>query len=197
MTHTLHRQGTAESLANDYLVMALPGVPAPDIREKMEKFYQICMKYEPVNSKSSISWRIYVFDDKEKVDNILKELTDAQLGISIVVSGLYDKVRDCCHGAGIEPHTINYSLGFWGDTGKLPQKNIFELTTMCGHSLIPPNLVWDMAGRVSKGFPVADASEKIAKCCLCDIFNTKRGGALLEKIAEDIKSGKLTPPQTP
>jgi hypothetical protein len=59
--------------------MALPGVPSPDIREKMGKFYQICMKYEPVNSKSSVSWRIYVFDDKDKVDNILKELTAARL----------------------------------------------------------------------------------------------------------------------
>ena len=195
MTHTLHRQGTAENLANDYLVMALPGVAAPDIRQRMEKFYQICMKYEPVNSKSSISWRIYVFDDKEKVDNILQEIVEADLGISIVVSGLYDKVRDCCLKAGIEPHTINYSLGFWGDTSRLPQRNIFELTTMCGHSLISPNLVWDMAKRVSKGFPAANAAEKVAGSCLCDIFNTKRGEALLEKIAEDIRSGNLTPPQ--
>ena len=195
MTHTLHRQGTAENLANDYLVMALPGVAAPDIRQRMEKFYQICMKYKPVNSKSSISWRIYVFDDKEKVDNILQEIVEAELGISIVVSGLYDKVRDCCLKAGIEPHTINYSLGFWGDTSRLPQRNIFELTTMCGHSLISPNLVWDMAKRVSKGFPAANAAEKVARSCLCDIFNTKRGEALLEKIAEDIRSGNLTPPQ--
>ena len=196
MTHTLHRQGTAENLANDYLVMALPGVPSPDIRERMDKFYRICMKYEPVNYKSSISWRIYVFDDKEKVDKILQEIAEAELGISIVVSGLYDKVRDCCHKAGIKPHTINYSLGFWGNTSKLPQRNIFELTTMCGHSLISSNLVWDMAKRVSKGFPSSNAAERIAKSCLCDIFNSKRGEVLLEKIAEDIRSGNLTPPQS-
>ena len=192
MTHTLHRQGTAENLANDYLVMALPGVPSPDIRERMDKFYQICMKYEPVNYRSSISWRIYVFDEKEKVDKILQEIVEADLGISIVVSGLYDKVRDCCHKAGIdEPHTINYSLGFWGNTGKLPEGNILELTTMCGHSLISPNLVKDMARRIAKGFPAASAAEKIARSCVCDIFNTKRGEVLLEKIAGDIRSGKL------
>ena len=197
MTHTLHRQGTAENLANDYLVMALPGVLSPDVREKMEKFYQICMKYEPVNFKSSVSWRIYVFEDKEKVTNVLREIVEAELGISIVVSGLYDKVADCCHRTGIKPHTINYSLGFWGDSSKLPQRNILELTTMCGHTLISPNLVWDMARRVSKGFPAASAAERIAKCCLCDIFNTTRGEVLLEEIAEDIKSGRLTPPQAP
>lgn len=193
MTHTLHRQGTAENLANDYMVMALPGVPAPDIRERMDKFYQICIKYQPVNAKSSISWRIYVFDDKEKVDNVLREIVEADIGISIVVSGLYDKVRDCCHQAGInQPHTINYSLGFWGNTDKLPERNIFELTTMCGHSLVAPALVRDMAQRVAKGFSAATASEKIAKSCICDIFNTRRGEILLDSIAADIKSGNLS-----
>ena len=192
MTHTLHRQGTTENLTNDYLVMALPGVPSSDIRERMNKFYQICMKYEPVNYRSSTSWRIYVFDTKEKVDKILQEIVEADLGISIVVSGLYDKVRDCCKKAGInQPHTINYSLGFWGNTGKLPERNILELTTMCGHSLISPNLVKDMAKRVAKGFSAEVAAEKIAKSCICDIFNTRRGEILLEKIAEDISSGNL------
>lgn len=197
MTHTLHRQGTAENLANDYLVLALPNEPLPDIREKMGKFYQICLKHRPVNANSSVAWRIYVFDAKEKVTNVLKELVEAELGISIVVSGLYDEVADCCHRVGIEPHTINYSLGFWGNTSKLPPKNILEITTMCGHSLISPNLVWDMAQRVSKGFPVADATEKVAKRCACDIVNGKRCELLLEKIAEDIRSDRLNAPQSP
>lgn len=197
MTHTLHRQGTAENLANDYLIIGLPNVLLPDYREKMEKFYQICLKHKPVNSKSSVAWRIYVFDDKEKVTNVLKDIAEARLGISIVVSGLYDEVKACCRRARIEPHTINYSLGFWGNTSKLPPKNILELTTMCGHGLISPNLVWDMTKRISKGFPSADAAKKIAKCCACDIVNCKRCELLLQKAAENVRSGKLTVPQSP
>ena len=197
MTHTLHRQGTADNLENDYLIIGLPNVQLPDFRGKMERFYEICLKHGPVNHKSSVAWRIYVFGSKEKVTSVLKDMIDAQLGLSIVVSGLYDQVEDCCHGVGIKPHTINYSLGFWGNKDKLPLKNILEITTMCGHGLISPNLVSDMAEKVAKGLPVADATEEIAKCCVCDIVNGKRCKQLLNKIAEDIESGKLDISKSP
>ncbi len=187
MTHTLHRQGTAENLANDYLVIALPNPQLPDFMEKMERFYQICLKHNPVNYRSSVAWRIYVFDSEEKVTSVLKDIIEAQLGLSIVVSGLYDKVEDCCNAVGIKPHNINYSLGFWGNRAKLPPTNIAEITTMCGHGLISPNLVYYMAERVAKGLPVADAADEIAKCCICDIVNTARCKHLLSKLAEDIR----------
>jgi len=195
MTHTLHRQGTAENLANDYLIIGLPNVQTPDFTEKMARFYEICLKHGPVNSSSSVAWRIYVFDEREKVTSVLQDVIEADLGISIVVSGLYDKVAASCHGAGIEPHTINYSLGFWGNTSRLPQKSILEITTMCGHGLISPNLVWDLVDRVSKGFSAKEAAQEIAKCCVCDIVNCKRCELLLERIDEDIRSGKLTIPK--
>jgi len=191
MTHTLHRQGTEENLANDYLILPFPGRQTPDIQRESEQFIQICLKHEPVNRENLCSFRIYVFDDKGKVDKVLQELAEADLGISVVVSGLYDKVRDCCHKAGLKPHTINYSLGFWGNADRIPEQKLFELTSMCGHSLISPNLALDMANRVAKGFSAAVASEKMAKVCLCELFNTKRGEVLLEKLATDIKSGNF------
>ncbi len=191
MTHTLHRQGTAENLSNDYLVLPFGGGQPPDSQAKREKFIQICLKHEPVNYDNLCSFRIYVFDNKEKVDKVLQELAEAELGVSIVVSGLYDKVGDCCHKAGLKPHTINYSLGFWGNADKVPDKRFFELSSMCGHSLISPNLVRDMAKRVAKGFSAATAADRISKVCLCDLFNTKRGEVLLESLAADIKSGNL------
>jgi len=146
MTHTLHRQGTAENLANDYLIIGLPNVQTPDFREKMARFYEICLKHEPVNSSSSVA--------------------------------------------------INYSLGFWGNKGRLPPKRILELTTMCGHGLISPNLVWHLGQKVSEGLPVADAAREIAKCCVCDIVNCRRCELLLEEMAQDIRSGRLTVPQS-
>jgi len=189
MTHTLHRQGTKENLANDYLILPFPGSQSPDIQKESEQFIQICLKHEPVNKENLCSFRIYVFDDKGKVDKVLQELVEADMGISIVVSGLYDKVCDCCRNAGLKPHTINYSLGFWGNANKIPGQQLFELTSMCGHSLISPNLALDMANRVVTGYPAAIASEEMAKVCLCELFNTRRGEALLEKLAADIKSG--------
>jgi len=191
MTHTLHRQGTEENLVNDYLVLPFGGQQLENSQEKREQFIQICLKHDPVNKENLCSFRIYVFDEKEKVDRVLLELAEAKLGMSIVVSGLYDMVGDCCHKAGIKPHTINYSLGFWGNADKIPEKRLAELTTMCGHSLIAPSLVLDMANRVAKGFPATTASEKIAKMCLCEIFNTKRGEELIKRLATDINSGSF------
>jgi len=191
MTHTLHRQGTKENLMNDYLVLPFGGTQPANSQDGREKFIEICLKYEPVNKENLCSFRIYVFDNKEKVDKVLQELTEAELGMSIVVSGLYDMVGDCCNKAGIKPHTINYSLGFWGNPDNIPGQRLAEITTMCGHSLISPTLALDMSKKVAKGFPASTASEKIAKVCLCELFNTKRGEILLEKLAADINSGSF------
>lgn len=190
MTHTLHRQGTEANLSNDYLVLPFGGGQSPDSRAKRDRFIQICLKHEPVNKDSICAFRIYVFDEKEKVNAVLRELAEAELGVSVVVSGLYDKVKDCCLQAKLKPHTINYSLGFWGNAAKIPEKRLHELSTMCGHSLISPTLALDMAKRVAKGYSAKTAAEKMAKNCLCEIFNSKRGAKLLEELAADIKSGK-------
>ena len=190
MTHTLHRQGTEENLANDYLVLPYGGGQSPDSRAKRDRFIQICLQHEPVNKNSICAFRIYVFDKKEKVDSVLRELAEAELGISIVVSGLYDRVKNSCLQAGLKPHTINYSLGFWGNPARIPEKRIFELSSMCGHSLVSPSLALDMAKRVAKGYSATTAAEKMAKNCLCEIFNSKRGAELLEGLAADIKTGK-------
>ena len=122
MTHTLHRQGTEENLMHDYMVLPFGGGQDPASRAKRDRFIQICLSHEPVNKNSICAFRIYVFDEKEKVDSVLRELAEAELGISIVVSGLYDKVKNTCLQAGLKPHTINYSLGFWGK----PEENTGE-----------------------------------------------------------------------
>ena len=190
MTHTLHRQGTEQNLMHDYLVLPFPGRQGPDIQEKRKQFIQTCLKHDPVNKDSVCAFRIYVFDEKEKVDRTLKELADAELGISIVVSGLYDKVKDTCLRAGLKPHTINYSLGFWGNPAQIPEKRLLEISSMCGHSLVSPTLALDMAKRVAKGYSATTAAQKMAKNCLCEILNSKRGAVLLEELAADIKTGK-------
>jgi len=52
MTHTLHRQGTEENLAHDYMVLPFGGGQTPDSREKRDKFIQVCLKHEPINKDS-------------------------------------------------------------------------------------------------------------------------------------------------
>ncbi len=55
-----------------------------------------------------------VFTDEDTLIKVLKEPKEADLGVSIIVSGLLEKTAECCHKADIEPHTIEYSLGIFG-----------------------------------------------------------------------------------
>ena len=49
MTNTLHRKGSAESLKHDFVVFTTPSGQIPDLKEKLIRFTQICLKHRPVN----------------------------------------------------------------------------------------------------------------------------------------------------
>jgi hypothetical protein len=137
-----------------------------------------------------------VFDDRDKMEGALKELAEAELGLSVVVSGLFDEVAECCRRAGTKAHTVNHSLGFWGRTEKLPPREVLEITTMCGHALIAPSLVWNLAERVRRDdLSAAAACQEMRKMCICDIFNHVRAKELMGQLVEAIQKGRLAPPQ--
>ena len=195
MTHSNHRQGTYDNLGNDFVAL----VWTDDIEASTamrQRWADICLSHDPVHS-SPRRWQHYVFDDKEKVTNLLKNLATAELGLSITITGLFDQVWDCCRTANIAPHTINQSLGIWGRTEKLPHRRILEFTTMCGHEKVSPNLVWHLAEAVQKGsLSIEEAASEMSRPCLCDIFNKIRAAALLRKLVADLKAGKISKPQS-
>jgi hypothetical protein len=55
-----------------------------------------------------------VFDNLEAAENFLKTVKEADLGLSVNISASIEGARKCCTFAGIEPHSIGYSLGFEG-----------------------------------------------------------------------------------
>jgi hypothetical protein len=56
---------------------------------------------------------------------------------------------------------------------------------MCGHSLVPVALVNKMIADVKKGKVSPDkAAEKLARNCLCGIFNPKRAAKILRLIVK-------------
>ena len=125
----------------------------------------------------------------------LKELAEAQLGLSVVVSGLFDEVAGCCGRAGTGAHTVNHSLGFWGRTEKLPAREILEVTTMCGHGLVAPSLVWHFVESIRRGhLSGATACQEMRKMCICDIFNHARAEGLMAQLVEAVEERRLTPP---
>ena len=196
MTHSNHRQGTRQNLTNDWVMLSLPYRGPPEVMEKVERFKEICTRHGPINPDPPRAWYIYVFDDRDRMEAALKELAQAELGLPVVVSGLFDEVADCCRRAGTRAHTVNHSLGFWGRTDKLPPPEILEITTMCGHALVAPGLVWDLAERIrAKTMSAPAACQEMRKMCLCDIFNHVRAEELMCHLVEAIDQGRLAPPR--
>jgi ferredoxin len=194
MTHANHRQGNYDNLSNDFVALAFTReteVPA----EKRQQWSDICLCHDPVHLNPR-RWQHYVFDRKEKVTALLKDLVAADLGLSITISGLFDQVWDCCKKADIAPHSVNYSLGFLGRTEKLPHSRILEFTSMCGHEKVSSNLVWYLADRVREdSLSIEAAVDEMSRPCLCDLFNNVRASVLLRQLVADLKEGKLLKPQ--
>ena len=198
MTQTLHRRGTAESLSEDYVMLTIQAVGINDdgAVPKMQEFLRIALRHKPVNIGSvSMGGMIdkpeevianlekiahAVFDNKEAVTAVLKELKEADLGISVVVSSIYENVDECIEKAGLKHHTANFSLGIWGRTEKLPSNDILEITTMCGHALIAPSLVKAMVAEIKAGTKTPEAAAKVLMPqCACGVFNPARAAKLL------------------
>ena len=105
----------------------------------------------------------------------------AELGLSVIVSGLHDETDRLCREAGTRRHTVQYSLGVWGKTELLPHPKILEITTMCGHGTIPFNLVRRMSKAVRSKKLSLEQAAALGKPCVCGIFNTSRAQALLQE----------------
>jgi len=205
MTHTLHRQGNKESLAKDYifLCMAAKGFNEDGADEKMREFLRIMMRHNPVNAGDMQSGNMFnsnmddiltkvtstsivhgVFIDSDTATKVLQELKDADLGMSVVVSGPFDSVDCICKAAGLSPHSLDFSGGIWGNTKKLPPKEVQEVTTMCGHGMVASNLVKSLVDDLKAGQITADeAGKELAKQCACGIFNPARASELLQDMA--------------
>lgn len=211
MSHTLHRHGLDEAdLKDDFIVFAIAAqtVNAKGINPEFYVFEEIVSKYNPVNYGDMRQGNIYnigfellhnhyydnsivhaVFTDEDTVSAVLKDLYDANLHLSIVVSGLTEHTAECCHKAGIKPHTVEHSMGIWGRTEMLPTEDILRVSTMCGHGMISFNLIKYLADKVAKGSITSkQASERLAGLCHCGVFNPVRAARIIDKIATDIKT---------
>ena len=207
MTHSLHREGSIESLENDYAVFIYPARGfnykgcAPRVRRLVEIIYQtgpanmiattlrrnLYSGVAPEDVLDSIKegCRVFsVFNSRQKLKDLLARFKEADQGISIVVSGLIDRVREIASEVGLNPHTINVSLGVYGDTDRLPPADIRQVTTMCGHGMVSPFLVRDVIRKVkTHKADTWNGSLTLAKPCTCGIYNPYRSQALLNEMA--------------
>ncbi len=204
MTHTLHRSGTVESLSIDYpiLVIAAQGINSKNSAPQFRKALEILLKHNPVNIGDMKTGNYFrkglkpvllstkensiihsVFTNRKDLEECLKELRDAQLGPSVVVSGMLAEVWDSLKKIGLKPHSLNISLGVWGKTSLLPEQSILDITTMCGHHCVSPLLVKKMVSDIKRDkISIEEAARELAKPCVCGVFNPLRAEQLLEDL---------------
>lgn len=209
MTHTLHRIKTETGRENDYVVLVMParGVNNQDSVEMFRKYIDLFAPFHPVNMggigignlavntveelKANVTAEApmvhAVFRDRETLIEVMKALKEADYGYSVVVSGLVDDVDCCAKKAGIQRHSVNLSLGIWGDLDKLPDEALLEITSMCGHAMISVNLVAKMVEDIRKGRITArEAAVKLAEPCACGIFNIEKAEGLMEELGRKL-----------
>lgn len=205
MTHSLHRRGSAESLKNDYVLIARSSIDVNRVGcgPKFQRIRQVLHAVGPVNAgiaetgenmargldvdrwlarTSDDTIICSVFSSKEKLRQVLQELKKQDLGISITVSGLIDEVFGLAQDLGLKPHTVNLSLGVYGKTELLPPEEVLVETSMCGHALISTHLAQTLKAEVAAGKLTAkEAARRLAEPCVCGIFNMERAEALLKQ----------------
>jgi hypothetical protein len=118
------------------------------------------------------------------VVSLIKEFAKKKPGISIIISGITDVVQEIMNEAGLGYiHSLEYSLGTWGQVDRLPDFEILELTTMCGHAMIATNLIDKNVRDLKRGRKTLDeAVLDVTKCCTCGNLNLTRARELFKKI---------------
>ena len=208
MSHTLHRRASQDGLRDDYviLVMASRAFNKNDATPgKYKEFLRIFSRHNPANLGGMGIGHLYdstlekiidqvdkafpglpmvhgVFHTREDLIGALKEIKEADMGLSVIVSGLTEDTDCCIREAGLKRHSMNCSLGIWGDTGKLPDERFLQISSMCGHAMISFNLIQKMVDDIKAGKTSAeDAAAELAKPCVCGVFNPRRAARLLRE----------------
>lgn len=204
MTHTLHRFRKSSEKADDYVMlsMAAQGFNSEDAGPKLVKVFEIMVDGKPVNygddnqggvftgltadeiikNATNKAYMDAVYKDKESVKGVLAKLKEADLGMSVTVTGDMDDVFNIIVEAGLKPHTVNIPLGTFGNKKKLPDNNMLEILTMCGHGMVCKEHADYVLKRVKKGLMSAeDAAKELARPCTCGIFNVERTKQIIER----------------
>lgn len=200
MTHTLNRRGLSEARPGEEIVVLCMVHQANKTgkMEEMQKIARTVLKYEPLNfigkpmgldaeaieTMAPMTGIVTaVFDKKETVLKLVEDIKSQKLGISVVLSGLFDDVRDICGSAGLTEHTHHISLGIFGQKERLPDEKTLEIITQCGHSLISPGLVEAVVKKIAKGkMTIEEGASLLVKPCACGIGNTKRIEKILSRM---------------
>ena len=208
MTHSLHREGSVESLKDDFCFLAYctKGINEKNAYEKLLQIIEILKNNGLVNlgvptaqkgtqagltlaeiqemlKKQGILRLWSSVPGEKNIQTVLETLKKADFGLSITVSGLIHTILQISRKLDIQPHTISLSGGIHGKTKQLPPPEILELTTMCGHAMVSAGLVERVVREIKQGKKTyREGTLELSRPCTCGIFNPVRAERLLRRL---------------
>lgn len=206
MTHTNHRKSEIPVDGEDFVIlcMATQGFNDKDAGEKLKKIYQLVAETNPDNLADDnlggrytgrtdqeildhMGDKAYVgaaFSDRKRLTEALSKIKDADLGMSVVVTGNYETVFSVLKKIGLAPHTVNMSLGVFGNKKRLPPTEKLAISTMCGHGMVTCRRIEEAIEKVgAKEINPDEAGKELASTCTCGIFNPVLASKILTKIS--------------
>ena len=203
MTHTNHRVG--DYLEEDYVILVMPSKDINHVGSgpKLRRYLEMALENGAIKIGDARLGNEYhqgsvqkvldnledravvqaVFKDRKTLVNALKAYKEADLGQCVVVSGIFDHVTECCKEVGLERHTINQSMGRWGNTDRLPPPEMLQLNTMCGHGMVAVNLIKEVVEDIKAGkSTIEEGAERLFGPCMCGIFNPHRAALILKDL---------------
>lgn len=134
---------------------------------------------EGVNKPGTVS---AVFTSRENAEACLKEIVEADFGLSVNMSTSVENAKEATECCGIKRHSVEYALGFNDPHDHLPDSQVLSLSTMCGHGMVSFNLSKKMIDMVREGRRTPeDAANTLVRFCPCGIYNPDRAKRILEE----------------
>lgn len=134
-----------------------------------------------INAIDKVTTASAVFDSREHAEACLAEVKQADLGLSINMSTSVQGAKQAAEHCGIHRHSVEYSLGFRDVHDHLPNSQVLELATMCGHGMVSFNFARKMLDMVREGRRTPEqAVTTLARFCPCGVYNPARARRLLE-----------------
>lgn len=205
MTHTLHRTHHVPGGPADIIVfsMAARGFNHEGAGPRLAEVFKVLLKYEPTNAgddnhggvltgltaeeivarANDKAYMAGVFENDSDAENALLELKERDLGMSVVVTGNRERVCRMLERVGLKPHTVNLSIGYFGKTELLPEPEVLDITTLCGHGMVCTDHVRHVMAEVRAGkMSAVEGAKDLARPCTCAMFNPARAAHVLDVI---------------
>ncbi len=203
MTHTLHRTHHVPGGPDDFIVfsMAARGFNHEGAGPRLAEVFKVLLKYTPTNAgddnhggvltgltaeeivarANDKAYMAGVYQTEADAEGALRHLKAQDLGMSVVVTGNREQIFAMLQRLGLRPHTVNLSIGYFGKTALLPEPEVLDLTSMCGHGMVCIDHVRHVIAEVQAGkmSPAAGAQD-LARPCTCAMYNPARAAHVLE-----------------